>query len=74
MTQRVRVRDGTPQRRAMPLWFVVVGAGCAVASLVLALVAGSPWWAVLSAAGVVAVWIWYVVLWVRRPREPGQDT
>jgi hypothetical protein len=73
MTQRGgSVPGGLPARRPLPLWFLVVGATCSVASLVIALVAGSPGYAVLTGVIMVGFWGWYAVARVRRPREQGR--
>lgn len=72
MVQRDRsVPDGMPARRPLPLAFLVLGGACAVASLVIALVARSPWYAVLTGVLLVALWGWFTVARARRPREPG---
>jgi Flp pilus assembly protein TadB len=67
------VPDGVPARRPLPLWFLLVGAACSVASLVIALVAGSPGYSVLTGVIMVVFWGWYVVARVRGPREQGRD-
>jgi Flp pilus assembly protein TadB len=72
MAQRDRSDPGgMPTRQPLPLAFLVVGGACAVASLVIALVARSPWYAVLTGVLLVALWGWVALARARRPREPG---
>lgn len=73
MAQRERPApaEARPPRRPLPLWLLVVGACCSSAALVIAVVTGSPWYAILTAAGTIVLWLWVFAMRARRPRVPG---